>query len=208
MLALYCYGGKGCQGVLTPFTHEEADLLLNKMGTLREQGFGKPVVFLRNNAGEYVDYVDDRRTLTEINVLFGGTGEPSVITTHPDLEGDIQPRDGDWSVASEEPSVDKCPAGTEEQVAALRFLEAGDVTFKSPFDPEQAMPAPEVKWLKIRPNAYKASLSPDGAGAAMRAVYDLTIVAETEMKGELTAVATVPGMETCRVLVPFTYTRK
>ncbi|QYO76726.1 hypothetical protein [Devosia salina] len=201
VLALYCYGGDGCQGFVTPFTYPEMDRLLNKLGTLEGEGFGKPVVFLRNNAGEAVDYVDMQRTPEEINILFGGRGEPPIISSFPDL-GDIQPRDGKWSVTIGSGSAENCPPGVEGAMSGLRLAESGDIAFATPFDPGQALPDQSVNWLKIGPGHYRAVLP---GSDAMFATYDLIVEAPERLSGTIRAVATAPGPTPCTITLPVAY---
>lgn len=74
---LYCYGEDGCAGYWSPFTYPQLDWLIGMLGVLEEAGPGRPVVFLRNQSGEFTHYVDLRRSFAEINELFGGQGEPA-----------------------------------------------------------------------------------------------------------------------------------
>jgi hypothetical protein len=198
---LYCYGGNGCQGYLTPFTHAEMDRLLNKLGTLETEGRGRPVVFLRNNAGEHVDYVDMQRSLEQINVLFGGTGEPHMITTYPDL-GDIQPLDGNWTITMGTAAAENCLPGVEAAMGGLKLAEAGAITFAQPFVPDQALPGQSVNWLKLAPNRYRAALP---GSEAMFATYDLTIDAPDSLSGLIRAVTLVPGQTPCTITLPASY---
>jgi hypothetical protein len=203
VLALYCLGDDGCVAYLTPFTYPQMDALLDKMGTLEEEGRGKPVVFLRNNSGEWVDYVDDRRSLAEINAMFGGTGEPLTITTYPDL-GDIQPTNGQWTVSIGAAAAQDCPPGLEDQVAGLNLFEAGSISFAAPFTPEQALPVAEAQWLKVAPNSYRAQLTLPGA-EALRARYALTVDSADAMTGSLHVVAEIPGLPACTIVLPVAY---
>jgi hypothetical protein len=198
---LYCYGGNGCQAYLTPFSPEEMDKLLNKMGTLAGEGRGKPVVFLTNNAGEEVDYVDQQRSLEEINVLFGGAGEPPMITTYPDL-GDIQPLDGTWTIAMDAATTENCLPGVENAMAGFKLAESGAVTFSRPFMPEQALPSQSVKWLKLAPNRYRAVLP---GSDAMFATYDLVVEGTDRLAGTLVAVTLTPGQNPCTITLPISY---
>ncbi|UYN98652.1 MAG: hypothetical protein KIT02_11940 [Devosia sp.] len=200
---LYCYGGNGCQAYLTPFSYEDMDRLLDKMGTLSGEGRGKPVVFLENNAGEQVDYVDMQRTPEEINVLFGGTGAPHVITTYPDLGG-LQPRDGAWSVTMGTAGAENCPPGVENAMSGLKLAEAGSIRFATPFDPGQALPDQSVDWIKIAPNRYRAALP---GSDAMFATYDLVVDGTESLSGALRAVTLVPGQKACTITLPVTYQR-
>lgn len=200
---LYCYGGNGCQAYLTPFSYEEMDRLLDKMGTLAGEGRGKPVVFLQNNAGEQVDYVDMQRSLEEINVLFGGTGAPHVITTYPDLGGQ-QPRDGTWSITMGTASAENCLPGIESAMSGLKLAEAGSVRFATPFDPGQALPDQSVNWLTIAPNRYRTALP---GSDAMFATYDLAVEDAENLSGTLRAVTLVPGQKACTITLPVAYQR-
>lgn len=200
---LYCYGGTGCQGYLTPFTYPQMDRLLNKLGTLEGEGNGKPVVFLKNNQGDYIDYVDMQRSLTEINVLFGGTGEPPVIDTYPLLDGP-QPGDGNWTVTMEAATTQDCPPGVESAMAGLRLAEAGAVTFARPFAPDQALPAQAVDWLPIAPNHHRAVLP---GSDSMFATYDLVVEGADQLSGTLVAVTQVTGQTPCTITMPVSYQR-
>ena len=206
VLALYCEGDDGCVAYLTPFTYPQMDALLDKMGTLEGEGMGKPVVFLRNNAGDWVDYVDNQRSLAEINAMFGGSGEPLMITTYPDL-GDIQPASGQWMVTAGTAAAQDCPPGLEDQLAALNLFEAGNITFAAPFMPEQALPAAEAHWLKVAPNSYRAQLALPGA-EALRARYALSVDSADALTGSLHVVAEIPGLPACTITLPVAYARQ
>lgn len=201
VLALYCYGENGCQAYLTPFTYAEMDGLLDKLGTLEGEGAGKPVVFLRNNAGEAVDYVDLQRSPEEINALFGGTGAPPTINSYPDL-GDIQPRDGTWSIAMEPTSAENCPPGVEGAMSGLRLAESGTISFTTPFRPDQALPDQSVRWLKIAPDHYRAILP---GSDAMFATYDLRVESSERLSGTIRAVARAAGPAPCTIILPVSY---
>lgn len=200
---LYCYGEDGCGGYWSPFTYPQLDWLMGMLGVLEEAGPGRPVVFLKNRSDEFTHYVDLRRSFTEINELFGGTGEPPFSTSFPDF-APIQPKDGSWTVATGNPAAENCPPGMADQVAAMSFAESGTITFTKPFSANQALPHSDVHFIPTRPGHYKALLI---SSELMSGRYDFSIESEEAMNGTLTTVVTIPRQTTCVVTMPVSYRR-
>src|SRR5690606_4247204 len=148
---------------------------------------------------------DVRRGPAELNEYFGGSGDPG-IGQCPSLPGDIEPRDGHWTIANAAPAATGCPAGVAGQVAAVQMLKSGPVVFARPFPAGSALPVPAGSWGPVAPNRHRGHCAPAGQ-TAMQARYEFEVVSEEAMRGTLTVFVAIPGQPQCRIETPFTYTR-
>lgn len=199
-----CLSGEGCQVCRSDLTHAGADAALAAQG-LMSRTPGHILVTMRKADGEWSWYYDTRRPAPELDRYFGGAGR-DVQGTCPTLPGDIQPRDGTWTVSNGTPTATGCPAGVAERVATLQLMRGGPVVFAKPFRASAALPDPAVSWVQTAPNRHAGSFVPAGQ-TAMTALYALEVESETAMAGTLTVRVAIPGQARCRVQTPFRYTR-
>ena len=207
ILMAYCMAGQGCTGQLTDWNVEDLQLLLP--GTDAMNGAKDPIlVFPRNKAGEWTYYVDTRRQLQELHREFGGQGQPQIVLFPPELPGEIQPRDGRWTVAAQgDPVVKDCPRGVGEALAGrTAMMRSGPVAFKRPFHGRQLIDNPAIHWLKTAPNRYAGALVTTGS-QAMTFRYDVAVVGPERMDGQSRVLVNIPGLKTCTITTSFRYQR-
>lgn len=207
ILMAYCMAGHGCTGQLTDWNVEALQLVLP--GTEAMKGAKDPIlVFPRNKAGEWTYYVDTRRQLEELHREFGGKSQPQIALFPPELPGEIQPRDGRWTVAAQgDPVVRNCPQGVGAALAGrTAMMRSGPVTFKQPFHGRQLIDNPAIRWLKIAPNRYAGALVTAGS-QAMSFRYEVDVVSAERIEGRSRVLVNIPGMKPCTVTTPFLYVR-
>lgn len=208
VMVAYCQVKQGCEAYLSDLTYEEADLLLDYLGTAKKNQ-GATLVMMENNYKEWAHYFDKQRDLKQLNEYFGGQGQP-VIRLFPRVHSnDIQPQDGFWIINSTAPQATGCPAGVAEQASKQTFAQGGQVKFSQPFKASDMLNHPGIKWLKIKPNAYKAKIFQTGnPQAVLSAVYDIQLVNAKLIKGKTTSRINVKPFANCKIVQDFTYTRK
>lgn len=197
-----CQLEQGCQLCELPITHLQADLALSALGTVRDAP-GHTVTVMRNRAGEWTWYYDTRRSPAELHAYFGGSGEPNQGTCAA-LPGDLQPRDGKWSIQAAPATSKNCPAGLDAQLQVLPMPQSGPVVFDKPFRASSVLPG--ASWIQIAPNRHVGSIAPAG-NDSLKGHYTLEVVSETAMRGELKVTAPIPGQPACEIRMGFNYSR-
>jgi len=197
-----CQLEQGCQLCELPITHEQADLALSAMGMVRDAP-GHTVTVMRNRAGEWTWYYDTRRAPAELHAYFGGGGEPTSGTC-PALPGDIQPRDGHWTITPQATTTRNCPQGLASQLQVMPLPASGAVRFDTPFRAVAALPG--AAWIQIAPNRHVGSIAPAG-DAGLKGQYTLEVASESAMSGELRLSAPMPGQPVCEIRMGFDYRR-
>lgn len=166
LMLAYCVAGQGCKGQLASIGIDDVQVVLP--GTEALKGAKDPIlVFPRNKAGEWTYYVDTRHQLGELHRLFGGVGQPQIALFAPVLVGEIQPRDGQWTVTVGKPVARDCLPGVSAGIARqMPMANGGKVAFKSPFHGRQLLDNPRMTWVKTEPNRYAGALKPPGQSSA------------------------------------------
>lgn len=102
---------------------------------------------------------------------------------------DIKPRDGTWTVAIGNTSMQGCPAMIADQIRNAGMegrSNSRDITFTDPFHPGPLMEdsAMRVDWEKTGPGGWQARLAQQSMGqvGSVEARYELTVVSETELR--------------------------
>ena len=207
MLA-YCVAGQGCKGHLADVGIDELQVLLP--GTEAMKGAKDPVlVFPRDKRGEWTYYVDTRRQLGELHREFGGVGQPEILLFSPTLSGEIQPRDGQWTVTSGKPQTRNCLPGVADAVSRqMPSVAGGKIAFKAPFHGRQLIDNPSMSWVKTEPNRYVGVLTPPKKSTAMVFRYDMRVSSPERIQGQAQVRVNIPGMKTCSIDIPVVYQRK
>lgn len=102
--------------------------------------------------------------------------------------GDIQPRNGRWTVTVGQTAVEGCPAMIAEQIRGAGFERRSgtrEMTFADPFHPGPLMAeAPkQIDWSRTGPGTWQATLvgQPMGPTGQVDVRLELTVVSETEL---------------------------
>ena len=208
LLMAYCIAGQGCRGHLSDVGLDEVEVVLPGIGN--PKGAKEPIlVFPRDKSGEWTYYVDTQRQLTDLHRLFGGTGQAEVALFPPVLDGEIQPRDGRWTVTTGTPKARDCLPGVASAVARqMPAMAGGNIVFTKPFDGRQLIDNPGMTWVKTAPNAYAAAMKPPGGKTAMVFRYALRVVSPERIEGTAHVGVAIQGMKTCHIDTPIAYRRQ
>lgn len=208
LLMAYCVQGQGCRGHLADVSLDEVEVVLPGIGN--PKGAKAPIlVFPRDKNGEWTYYVDTRRQLGELHRLFGGVGQPEIALFAPVLDGEIQPRDGRWTVTTGTPQARDCLPGVAAAVAKqMPAMKGGNIVFTKPFNGRQLIDNPKITWVKTAPNAYAAAMKPPDGKTAMVFRYEVQVASPERIDGTSRVVVSIPGMKTCRIDTPIAYRRR
>jgi hypothetical protein len=202
LLMAYCVQGQGCRGHLADATFDDVEVVLPGIGN--PKGAKAPIlVFPRDKNGEWTYYVDTRHQLGELHRMFGGVGQPEIGLFPQALGGDIQPRDGRWTVTTGTPQAQGCLPGVASAVARqMPAMVGGELVFAKPFNGRQLIDNPKMTWVKTAPNAYAAALKPPNGKTAMVFRYEMRVAAPERIDGKALVIVSIPGMKTCRIDTP------
>lgn len=206
VLIAYCKIEGGCKFYQTQYSYKDVDGLLGYLGTF-EQDKGI-MTFFRNKQGQDIHYPDKKRSPKELHAYFGGKGEPSIAKGGVALPfaDNVQPSDGNWTVATARPVLKNCPQQLGEQTDKLVSLKSGNKVFSKPFTPTDLLPK-GTAWLNTSPGAYKATLVPESA-PTFKNLYTFQVKSAELITGTLTTNVAIPNQPTCEVNIDFTYKKQ
>lgn len=155
LVVAYCQTGQGCEACRTTYTHAEAIAL----GVIREYHDGGSLVVWRDGGGDWRSESVERATPSGLVQRFGRTGAEGGVTFHascaarPPLPGAIQPRGGEWQIASEAPGFEGCPASVRALAEGATGAITDRMAFPTPFLGE--IPGVTPAMIQTGPNQFE-----------------------------------------------------
>lgn len=200
LLTASCQMGSGCTFQISEADASDYDLAYGRNDDYYANLPEKAIVVDAKIDGKWEHYVETKITRSQLDKFYGGDGFTIIYPFNPDF----QPRDGEWKINIGTVNGDIC-YGQESNLfkSALQGMsQRGNVNFPKPFHARFLMNSSQVKWQKIRPDLYKATLG----NPYMNLKFDVQIINKEKIEGMFTVTIKVPTKETCINKIPITYT--
>ena len=195
-----CEEGKGCTFEISELDASEYDVITGKPEGYHEN-LPENAIFVNTKLnGSWEQYVETGMTRSQLDQFYGGDGFTMIYPFNPYF----QPVDGQWQIKIGTVTGDIC-YGQESNIfkSMLQGMnQSGNITFPKPFHARFLMNNANVKWVKIRPDYYKANLG----NALINLKLDVQIISNKKIDGFFTATIIVPTKEPCINKIPITYT--
>jgi hypothetical protein len=211
VMVAYCERGQGCEFWLSSLTPEEADMVLDTYGLITRNPKGT-VVMVKKNSGYDFEYVDTKRSRKELDRVYGGKGNDTIIL-FPLSSAAIQPEDGVWTVSIGQPSFNaSCPAMFKSQLTKALANEKGTISksgrkvFSKPFKPSDLLESAQIVWAKRGSNVYRATAKMKNQ--VMNFWFDYTIKSPKSIVGISTARIVIPSVGTCIQTLTYRFGKK
>ncbi|MFN3267425.1 MAG: hypothetical protein ACK41E_11375, partial [Deinococcales bacterium] len=210
-MVAYCERGRGCEFWLSALTPEEADVVLDTYGLIAKNPKGT-VVMVKKNSSFNFEYVDTKRSLKEIDRIYGGGGNDTIVL-FPLSSSVVQPEDGIWTVKIGVPTFNaSCPKLLKAQLAKVlademkTIPQSGRKVFSKPFKPSDLLDSSQIVWAKRSANQYRAMLR--FKNQVMTFWIDYNIKSPRSIAVTNTARLMIPTLGTCIQTLAYTFTKK